>query len=84
MPSQGRKIQTPRDVRERIFNHGGKRKGSITEGTYTWYDYDAEKRAALELWANALACIVEERDAEIEDYYSRLARLKSSGKVRVG
>ncbi len=73
----------PRDVRERILNHGGKRKGSITEGTYTWYDYDAEKRAALELWADALDCIVEERDAEIEDYYSRLARLKASGKVRV-
>ena len=74
----------PRDVRERILNHGGKRKGSITEGTYTWYDYDAEKRAALELWADALDCIVEEHDAEIEDYYSRLARLKASGKVRVG
>lgn len=73
----------PRDVRERILNHGGKRKGSVTEGTYTWYDYDAEKRAALQLWADALGCIVEGCDAEIEDYYSRLARLKTSGKVRV-
>jgi len=41
----------PRDVRERTFNHRGSRKSSITEGVYTWYDYDAEKRAALELWA---------------------------------
>jgi integrase len=74
----------PRDVRERILNHGGKRKGGITEGTYTWYDYDAEKRAALDLWADALACIVAGGDAEIEGYYSRLARLKASDKVRIG
>ena len=74
----------PRDVRERILNHGGKNRGSVTEGTYTWYDYDPEKRAAFDLWADALGCIVEGRDEEIEDYYSRLARLKASGRVRVG
>ena len=38
----------PRDVRERILNHGGLRKGSITESVYSWYDYEAEKRAELE------------------------------------
>lgn len=74
----------PLDVRERTFNHRGSRKSSITEGVYTWYDYDAEKRAALELWADALSCIVEGRDAEIEDYLSRLARLKSSSTIRIG
>jgi hypothetical protein len=45
----------PKDVRERILNHGGMRKGSITEGVYNLFKYDAEKRAALELWADALA-----------------------------
>jgi integrase len=74
----------PRDVRELVFNHRGGRKNSVTEGVYTWYDYDAEKRAALELWAHALECITDERDGEIEDYYSRLARLKASAKIRVG
>ena len=73
----------PADVRERILNHGGKRKGSVTESTYTWYDYDAEKRAALNLWAEALQCLIENRDGEIADYYSRLARLKAADKVRV-
>jgi integrase len=74
----------PRDVRGRILNHRGSRRSSVTEGVYTWYDYDAEKRAALELWAEALSCIVEGRDAEIEDYFSRLARLKSSSTIRIG
>ena len=48
----------PKDVRERILNHGGMRKGSITESVYNRYEYDAEKRAALELWADALAGII--------------------------
>jgi integrase len=49
----------PKDVRERILNHGGSRKGSITESVYNCYEYDAEKRAALELWAEALDGISE-------------------------
>src|SRR5262245_31918176 len=51
----------PRDIRERVLNHGGKRTGGITEAVYSWYDYAAEKRAALELWADALMCLVERR-----------------------
>jgi integrase len=39
----------PKEVRERILNHGGMRKGSITDSVYNRYEYDAEKRAALEL-----------------------------------
>lgn len=73
----------PKDVRERILNHGGKRKGSITESVYSWYDYDAEKRAALELWADALDAIVSGQTAEIADYNSRLAHLKGGGLLRV-
>jgi integrase len=73
----------PRDVRERVLNHGGKRSGSVTEAVYSWYDFASEKRAALELWAEALSCIVEGRRAEIEDYSSRLARLRGTSKVLV-
>jgi integrase len=44
------RLGVPKDIRERILNHGGKRKGSITDGAYNHYEYDAERRAALELW----------------------------------
>jgi hypothetical protein len=74
----------PKDVRERVLNHGGKRRGSITESTYSWYDYDHEKRAALELWADALGCITEGRTGEIDDYTIRLARLKGTNQVLIG
>ena len=66
----------PKDVRERILNHGGMRKGSITEGVYNRYEYDAEKRAALELWADALAGIVKGRPTEVRGYHAQVVRLK--------
>src|SRR5262245_589947 len=74
----------PRDVRERVLNHGGKRTGSITESVYSWYDHDAEKRAALDMWADALSCIIAGRAGEIEDYTTRLAKLKGTAKVLIG
>ena len=73
----------PKDVRERILNHGGMRKGSITESVYNRYEYDAEKRAALELWADALAGIIAGRPTEVRGYHARLARLKGADKVKV-
>ena len=73
----------PKDVRERILNHGGMRKGSITESVYNRYEYDAEKRAALELWADALAGIITGRPTEVRGYHARLARLKGSDKIKV-
>jgi integrase len=73
----------PKDVRERILNHGGMRKGSITESVYNRYEYDAEKRAALELWADALDGIISGRPTEVRGYHARLARLKGSDKVKV-
>jgi integrase len=54
-------LGVPRDVRERILNHGGKRAGNLTDGVYNRYEYDAEKRAALELWADALDAILGRR-----------------------
>lgn len=74
----------PEDIRARVLNHGGKRSGSVTNDVYGWYTYDAEKRAALELWADALMCMVRGETGEIENYTSRLARLKGRATVRVG
>lgn len=77
------RLGVPKEVRERILNHGGSRKGSITESVYNHYEYDAEKRAALELWADALAGILGEGPVEIDGYTIRLARLKGCETVRV-
>jgi integrase len=74
----------PKDIRERILNHGGKRKSSITDGVYNQYEYDAEKRAALELWADALESIVTGKPREIDGYHVRLARLTGGDKIKVG
>jgi integrase len=73
----------PKDVRQRVLNHGGLRAGGVTDSVYGWYDYDPEKRAALELWAEALVCILEGTNAQIDDYNARLASLKGAGTVRV-
>jgi integrase len=73
----------PKDVRERILNQGGMRKGSITESVYNRYEYDAEKRAALELWADALAGIIGCGPSEVRGYLARLARLKGADRVKV-
>ena len=70
-------------MRERILNHGGSRKGSITESVYNYYEYDAEKRAALELWADALEGIIGGHPTEVRGYHARLARLKGWDKVKV-
>ncbi|MGI9351025.1 MAG: site-specific integrase, partial [Rhizobiaceae bacterium] len=77
------KFGVPRDVRERVLNHGGLRKGDMTDGTYNQYDYDAEKRAALELWADALDCIVIGQSKKIEGFHPRLVRLNDSEDVEI-
>ena len=77
------KLGVPKEVRQRVLNHGGMRKGDVTDAVYAWYDFDDEKRAALELWADALDCIVEGRRAEIDNFHTRLARLKGIGTVRI-
>jgi len=77
-------LGVPRDVRERILNHGGKRAGNLTDGVYNRYEFDAEKRAALELWADALDAILGRRPPEIDGYPARLARLKGGTTIRVG
>jgi integrase len=71
-----RQLGVPKEIRERILNHGGKRKGNLTDGVYNLYEYDAEKCAALELWADALDSILQGEPSEIDGYHVRLARLK--------
>ncbi len=73
----------PKEVREKVLNHGGKRTSSITESVYSWYDYEPEKRVALELWADALAALVSGKGAELADYTARLASMKGSSVVRI-
>jgi integrase len=73
----------PKEVRERVLNHGGKRTSSVTESVYSWYDYEPEKRAALELWADALEALVSGTGAELADYSNRLALMKGSSVVRI-
>ena len=75
------RLGVPKDVRERILNHGGSRKGSITDGVYNHYEYDAEKRAALQLWADALDGIIGTGPREIDSYHVRLARIKGEHKI---
>ena len=74
-------LGVPRDVRGRVLNHGGKRSGNLTDGVYNRYEYDAEKRAALELWADALDSMLGCGPAEIDGYHVRLARVKGAEKV---
>ncbi len=77
------KFGVPEDIRKRLLNHGGKRTGNVTEDVYSWYDHDPEKRAALELWAEALGAIVAGVEVEIDDYPTRLARLRGSLKIKI-
>ena len=78
------KFGVPRDVRERVLNHGGLRKGDMTDGTYNQYDYDAEKRAALELWADGLDCIITKQYKKIIGFHPRLTRFRKEDKVEIG
>jgi len=74
--AKGRKI--------RILNHGGNRKGDMTDGVYNRYEYDAEKRVALELWADALVGIIGGSTAEIDRYHVRLSRYEGVDTITLG
>ena len=50
----------------------------VVGSVYNCYEYDAEKRAALELWADALDSIISGTRTEIDSYAVRLARLKGA------
>jgi integrase len=46
-----------------VANHRTTTRAGVTLSVYSQYTYDAEKRAALELWADRLAAIVGKEDA---------------------
>ena len=48
-----------------VANHLSVTKASVTLAVYTHYTYDAEKRAALDLWAERLAAIIEGQGAKV-------------------
>lgn len=68
---------------ERILNHGGSRKGNITDGVYNHYAYEAEKRAALELWADALDGILGCGPSEISGFHLRLGSITGADMIQV-
>jgi integrase len=78
------RLGVPKEVRERILNHGGSRKGNMTDGVYNHYTYEAEKRAALELWADALDSIIGGIPTEIDRYHVRLSRHEGIDTIRLG
>ena len=73
----------PLEVRKKVFNHSSKRTGDVTSDVYSWYAYDPEKRAALDLWGDAVASLLEGAPRDIDGYEVRLARLKGKHTVRV-
>ena len=64
----------PRDIRERVLNHGGKRSGSVNEVGVLLVRLRRREARGPGAVGDALSCIVEGRRAEIEDYSGRLAR----------
>ena len=48
-----------------VANHRTVTKATVTLSVYTQYTYDKEKRAALDLWAERLAAIVEGEGGDI-------------------
>jgi integrase len=50
------------ELRSRILNHVSGRRASITESVYNVHQYEDEKRAALNTWANELQNIIGRQD----------------------
>jgi integrase len=48
-----------------VANHRTVTRGGITMGVYVHYSYEREKRAALDLWADRLAAIIDGRGADV-------------------
>jgi hypothetical protein len=61
----------------------GSRKGGITDSVYNRYEYDAEKRAALELWADGLDGIIGGHPTETGAIMLGLHASKERTKVKV-
>jgi integrase len=57
-----------------VANHRTTTRAGVTLAVYSQYQYDKEKRAALELWADRLAAIIGGAAAKIEPLPNRKAR----------
>jgi hypothetical protein len=55
-------LGVPTDIRGRVLNHAVQ---GVTERHYTPYDFQAEKRSALERWAAELMRAVEGRSGKV-------------------
>jgi hypothetical protein len=71
------RLRVPLAVTEAVLNHSSGTKGGLVE-TYQVHEYVDEKREALELWAQAVADIVEGLDpvAEIKRRAEEARRLE--------
>ena len=55
------KIGVPSEYRSHILHHTGDMRASLANSTYSSFDYEPQKRRALELWERRLLAIVEGR-----------------------
>ena len=55
------KIGVPSEYRSHILHHTGDMRASLANSTYSSFDYEPQKRRALELWEHRLLAIVEGR-----------------------
>ena len=56
----------PQDIRSRILHHTGDIKGALVNSTYSTYEFQAEKRRALELWERRVMAIIAGRKVPAE------------------
>ena len=59
------KLGIPPLVRGHVANHRTITKAGVTLGVYDQWSYEAEKRQALDLWADRLQAIIEGKGADV-------------------
>jgi hypothetical protein len=60
------KIGVPSEYRSHVLHHTGDTRASLANRVYSTYDYEPQKRRALELWERRLLEIVEGQPASGE------------------
>ncbi len=60
------KIGVPSEYRSHVLHHTGDTRASLANSVYSTYDYEPQKRRALELWELRLVEIIEGRAASGE------------------
>ena len=62
------KIGVPSEYTSHVLHHTGDTRASLADSVYSTYDYEPQKRRALELWERRLLEIVEGRPASGEKW----------------